>query len=99
MDMCIVVETLAKAGSRALGALIGKTKENYDLGYGVYTQLYHSMVAPVLDYGCNSWTTGENINFRKIDQVQERAIRFYCSLPWNYPFWEWKVIWDGHRDL
>ena len=45
------IETIPKAGLRALGGLIGKIKNNIDLGFASYTKLFNTMVTPVLDYG------------------------------------------------
>ena len=36
---------------------------------------------PILDYGAAAWCLGNKIP--KVDQIQERAARFYCSLPKN----------------
>ena len=76
-----MIESQAKAGSRALSGIIGKTRENYDLGYKSYTQLINSMVIPILDYGGSAWSGGNHHNFKKADQVLQRATRFYCGLP------------------
>ena len=70
-----------RQGSRALGGIIGKTRENYDLGYKSYTQLINSMVIPILDYGGSAWSGGNHHDFKKADQVLQRATRFYCGLP------------------
>ena len=77
----VPIDCLAKAGSRALGALIGKSKENFELGYGSYFKLYHSIIVPITDYGCSAWNANGHTNFNKLDQIQQRAIRFFSGLP------------------
>ena len=74
-----VVEQLSGAGSRALGALIGKAKQNEDLSYGTFSQLFNSCVSPVLDYGSGAWSLG--IDYPKLDAVTLRACRYYCGVP------------------
>ena len=101
------VGVLAKASSRALGSLIGKTRSNFDLGYKSYKNLYDLTVLPVMNYGIGAWYTGVNqhtTSCKKIDQVQHRAIRYFCGLPKTTPLlglekemgWQPGVV---HRDI
>ena len=76
------IEQLASAGSRALGALLSKSRDNYNLGYGSFTKLFHACVTPILDYGLGSWWTGQP-QCSKMDKVQSRACHFFCGLPKN----------------
>ena len=62
-----IVEELSKAGSRALGQLIGKTKSNYDLGYSSFTKLFEVGVSSILDYGSGAWSVGTE--YSKLDSV------------------------------
>ena len=78
-----MVDQLSEAGSHALGQIIGKTHDNFDLGYSSFTKNFESCMAPVLDYSSGSWATGND--FTKLDSVQLRASHFYCSLPKNTP--------------
>ena len=71
------IEKLALRGSRALSQIIGKTKEAYNLNYESFTTLFTSMVCPILDYGCGAWNSGTDC--KKLDQVQMRAIRYFCG--------------------
>ena len=80
LDVNTTVNALAAAGSRALGSVISKTKNNLELGYGAFTKLFHTLVCPVIDYGCMAWNVS-NIGCRKLDQIQERALRYFCGLP------------------
>ena len=55
LDINYTVDNLANAGSQALGQIIGKTRCNYDLGYGSFSTLFNSCVVSVLDYGSGAW--------------------------------------------
>ena len=79
LDWSVTIDNLYTAGSQALGQLISKTKGNFDPGYCSYTKLYHSLVTLVVDYSVGAWCPG--INCKKLDQLQNRAIRFYCGVP------------------
>ena len=83
LTMTAAVNQLSKAGSHALGQILGKTKCNYDLGYVSYSKLFHSCVVPVLDYGSGVWSQGRDCS--KIDQIQSQACRYYCGLPKGAP--------------
>ena len=75
----IIENQLSSAGSRALGAMIGKTKNCEDLGYASFTKLFMSCVTPVLDYCCGAWNVGTDHS--KIDAVQMRASRYLSGMP------------------
>ena len=62
-----IIEQLHLAGSRALGQVIGRSKDNYDLSYGSYSTLVQVCVLPILDYGCAAWNVGGN--FTKLDSI------------------------------
>ena len=81
MNVQHTVDNLAKAGSRDLSQIIVKTRMNFDLGHNSFSKLFQSCVVPVLDYGIAVWNTGKSSKYGKADQVQERAIRYYCGLP------------------
>ena len=74
-----VVTQLASAASRALGQVINKTKDKFDLGYSSYTKLFVSCVCPIMDYGSTVWNM--NANTDKLDKVQARAARYYLGVP------------------
>ena len=81
-----IIEPQSKAGSRALGQVIRKTKLNYDLVFKSFSQVFHSTVVPVLDYAVGAWTNaGSEWRFKKIDQIEQRAMRFYCGVPRTCP--------------
>ena len=79
-----IVDELSKAGSSALSNMIGKTRDNYDLGYSSFTKLYHMTVVSILEYAVGAWGIGL-MNCRKLDQIQECAICFYAGLPKSAP--------------
>ena len=77
MDFKIIAETLAKAGGRALGAVISKIQSYKDVGFNTYSNLYNSCVVPVLDYCSGVWGFK---GFGKIDMIQNRAIRYFMGV-------------------
>ena len=86
LDSAFSSELLAKAASRSLGQMINKTRNNYDLGYHSYTKLYNCTVVPILDYSIGAWGTGAKGNpHKKLDQVQNRAMRYFCGVPRSTP--------------
>ena len=79
-----IIEQLSGVASRALGAVISKSKDNYNLGFGSFSQLFDSCVVPILDYACGAWNVLSSVTqLTKLDRVQMRAGRFYCGLPKN----------------
>ena len=83
LDDTVTVDKLAVATSRAFSGMVGKIRENYDLGYTSYTMLFNSLICPILDYAYGAWGTARDQ--RKMDQIQERTQRFYCGLPRTAP--------------
>ena len=61
------ISQLVGAGSRALSAVIGKTRNNFDLGYRSFTRLLNCCVMPVLDYASGVWSLGRDA--AKIDNI------------------------------
>ena len=69
-----------------MGQLTNKTRTNYDLGYHSYTTLLDSTVMSILNYGIGAWGAVSRDNpYRKLDQIQHRAARFYCGVPRSCP--------------
>ena len=56
MGFKIIAETMAKAGGRALGAVISKIQSYKCVGFNTYN-LYNSCVVPVLDYCSGVWVS------------------------------------------
>ena len=77
-----IITQLVNAGSRTLGMVIGKCKDNVELGYQPYSRLFDTCVAPVLDYASGAWSAGAK-NTGELDKVQLRASRYFCGLPRN----------------
>ena len=63
--------------SRALGLIISKFYANGGMPYKVFTKVYESLAAPVIDYGSSIWGTRE---FSCINAVQNRACRVFLGL-------------------
>ena len=66
------ITQLANAGSRALGSVIGKTRDNFDLGYQSYSKLFTTCVTPVVDYASSAWSLGKD--YQKLDSIQLRGM-------------------------
>ncbi len=47
------------------------------MGHSTYTKLYHSLVAPVTDYGSAIWGFK---SYSELDKVQQRALRFFTGV-------------------
>ena len=77
LDFAVTAEILAKAGGRALGAVISKIHSYKDVGYNTYSQLFNSCVVPVLDYCSGVWSFKYN---EKSDMIQNRAIRYFMGV-------------------
>ena len=98
----VTVEFLCKASSRALGQLIGKTKSNYELGYQSYRKLYESTVLPVADFAIGAWncSTPQHLkSCQKLDQVQQRAIRYFVVYQEHVQLQVWNMTWAGSQVL
>ena len=100
------VDTLSKAGMRALGSVIGRTRSVYDLGYKSFSMMYNSYVISVLSYGLSCWVpNSSNINlYSQLEQIQHKAIRYYSGLPKTCPIagMECDMGWTPfilHRDI
>ncbi len=68
---------VAKAASCALGLLIAKSKAYGELPYEVCSQLYNSLVYPIIDYGAAIWGTNQ---CSCISAVQHRACRYFMGV-------------------
>lgn len=75
---------LSVAASRALGNVIGKTRELRDLGVYSYDKLVKSCVFSILDYGAEVRGFGYS---KQLEDIQLRTAQFflgvnkYCPLP------------------
>ncbi len=57
LDYALMAKLLATSTGRALGLLIKKCKASGGMSYDVHTQLYDSLVQPVIYYGTTIWGT------------------------------------------
>jgi hypothetical protein len=80
LDFKFAVSELAKSASRALGSLCSKFIKTGGMAFHVFTQLYASLVQPILTYGCPLWGMYEH---KVINTVQNRASRFFLGVPKN----------------
>ena len=55
LDYTLIANTLAVAGSRALGELTRKYYKIKGMKYSTYKQIFDSSVLPILNYGCEKW--------------------------------------------
>ena len=70
-------EVLAGSAGRALGGIISKFKTMKDCSFKTFEKLYNAGVVPILDYGCVVWG---HKDFKSIDDLQNRAMRFYLGV-------------------
>lgn len=75
-DFIACTDTLACSGTRALGAIINKLKQN-SLGYKTFTKLFETGVLPILSWGAAIWGCKK---FPKIQTVQNKAMRAFLSV-------------------
>ena len=72
-----MVREVAKAATRALGAVIAKVKCQGGMTYACFTRLYVSLVEPVLLYGAAIWGCQDH---GLINTVQNKAARFFLGV-------------------
>jgi len=77
LDYSVTAKYVAASATRALGLLITKFKVMGGMPYNVYTQLYETMVWPVISYGAPIWGTRD---YSVINAVQNRACRFFLGV-------------------
>lgn len=73
----ITADVLSKSAGRALSAICSKFRIIKGLGIQTYTKMFHSGVAPILDYCAGVWGKG---NLSKLDTIQNRAQRFFLGV-------------------
>ena len=77
LNMSETVKALSSSAGRALGSLITKFHCTGGMTYDIFTHLYDSLVAPVLNYGAGVWGT---TSYSVVNKVQNRASRFFLGL-------------------
>ena len=70
-------DNLAKAGGRALGAVISKLHNLKEYGIKTYEKLFNSCVVPILKYSSSVWGYKE---YNCIDMVQNRSLRYFLRV-------------------
>ncbi len=77
LDKSLVAKSFAKSANRALGLLIAKHIAFGGMPHNVFTKLYDSLVAPVIEYAVAIWG---HRDYSCISAVQNRACRFFMGL-------------------
>ena len=77
LDITIMSKAVALSATRALGLIIAKCKAHGGVPYKVFSQLYDSLVQPIMDYGASVWGVQE---FSHIKSVQLRAGCFFLGV-------------------
>ncbi len=77
LDKNMMTKSVAKSANRALGLIIAKCKAFGGMPHDVFTKLYDSLVAPVIEYAAAIWGHKE---FSCISTIQNRASRFYLGV-------------------
>ena len=54
-DLTVGAQALAQSASKALSALLCKTRNFGGLGFATYSELFHTGIASILDYGGGVW--------------------------------------------
>ena len=73
---------------------IGKAKEISGFHYNTFYHLYHTLVAPVMDYSSCIWGYRCQSN---IETIQNSALRFYLSAGKHHPIYvHYRGTWDGY---
>ena len=77
LDFTVIANTLAKAASRALGALIAKTVHNRGFDFAMFEKLYKTTVEPIMEYSASIWGYKQ---YTKLDTVMHRALKFFLKV-------------------
>ena len=76
LDFDVTAKIVAQSASRALGLLIANYNTMGGMPYDVFTNLYDSIVWPIISYGAAIWGSK---SFTCINAVQNRAMRFFLG--------------------
>ena len=77
VDYTVVSSSIAKASSRALGALISKTIKNKGLPFMTFEYLFKTTIQPIMEYCSSIWGYKE---YLKIETVMHRALKFFLGI-------------------
>ena len=80
LDWDLYFSQLKKKLSRGIGLL---TKQRHFTPKHLLKTLYFSLFNSNLIYGCQIWGQDQNEEFKKIEKLQEKAIRIISFLPLN----------------
>ncbi len=96
----MMAKLVAKSANRALGLLIVKYKAFGGMSHDVFSNLYDSLVAPVIEYAAAIWGHKE---CSCISTVQNRGSRFYLGVCKFIPNsavqgdMGWTTSWHRHK--
>ena len=82
LDWDLYFSQLKKKLNRGIGLL---SKIRYFTSKHLLKTLYFSLFTSKLIYGCQIWGQDQNEEFKKIERLQEKAIRIINFLPLNAP--------------
>ena len=77
LEFDLGVKALSGAGGRALGKIFASHKRLNGTGFDTFTQMYESMVDPIIFYGAGVWGTKK---FTQPVAIQNRAQRLFLGV-------------------
>ena len=77
LDRKTMSKAFAQSANRALGLLIAKFKSCGGMPFKVFTELFNTVVQPILDYACPIWG---HLDFSHVNAVYYRAQRFFLGV-------------------
>ncbi len=77
LDFSHTASLLSASASRALGAIIGKTKKLREVGFNTFSKMFDTCVNTILNYSSEIWGFKD---YKCCDDVQYRAIRYFLGL-------------------
>ena len=82
LDYNVMVKSVTRAANKALGLLISKAKLNGGVHYKCFTQMFDTLVWPVISYRACIWGTRK---YGAIESLFNRACRFFLGLGQHAP--------------
>ena len=76
------VENVATSASKAAGYLIAKSRARGTFAFQVFTQLYNSLVLPIIEYSCFLWGFR---SYTQITKIQNNLMRSFIGVGRNAP--------------
>ena len=73
LDMKVTIDHVATSARKAMSGIIARSRIIGGLMYKSYTQLFNSLVAPIIDYGSVIWGHTEHA---QLSMIQKNAMRY-----------------------